>query len=101
MPADSARLTVVQQELVRRIRNCDVPRLTAVTWVIGACFGVFGIGLLAAGAMLRHRILIECGVIELLFCPILVLVRLRVLELFEIIQTLANEPRLDGPLCEP
>ena len=94
MPADSARLTVVQQELVRRIRKCDVPRLTAVTWVIGAFGGALGIGLLAAGAVLRHRILLESGVIELLFCPILVLVRLRVLELFEVIQVLTGEPEL-------
>lgn len=91
MPPESSRLTVVQQAVVRRIRKCDVPRLTAVTWVIGACFGIFGIGLLTLGAVLGHRILLESGVIELLFCPILVLVRLRVLELYELIQALSGD----------
>ncbi len=93
MTPDFPDLTREQAILVRQVQSYKPAAQMWVTWIAGAFAAIIGLVCVLLGIKYSKQVLIDAGIIELMFAPILVLVRLRVIALYGVIRVLSNGGR--------
>jgi hypothetical protein len=93
MTPDFPDLTREQAILVRQVQSYKPAAQMWVTWIAGAFAAIIGMVCVLLGIKYSKQVLIDAGIVELMFAPILILVRLRIIALYEVIRVLSNKDR--------